>query len=481
MNCTFPTGVLARLIGFLRENKKFYIIYANVLAALVVLYVVAGAPLLETLTIDMYDVARNQIAYSFFFSFMFLLYPVFGRARGILARPERWILAYAVFLIASTIVLDAVGVFPGLNNFNTDYYYGRDYFLGKPTSFYYPPMCSAYFVFKYIINPWQSTLLHRITTDAWGVGIYYMMLKIAGIKDLGIDLSKLNNAYLFLSLNAIQAFLLPIIQKFDYFIILITLVGIYFALQKRWFWASLFLMYSGFFKLYAFLWLGGMLLLLIKQRAWPDFKKMCLSTIISATAFLAVSFLMEGMAFIENTLKFGWHYTIWEEAFNLNWSYYLKYTGVPGINLLPFILLAAAYLVYMVRYEREISLSFFSNTVIIILLFYPSINYHYIIWILPLIALTLVDNVKRYRKAIFIYEIIHVNAELHVFAWLMLLGFESELYLVPGIVPNGIPIILTIKFILVIPLLLGLLSFIILPSRKQSLGPKTPLALAPIS
>ncbi len=456
-----PRKTFDRAIGFLRANKIFYLVYCNILAFIVLLYVLVGAPLWNSLSPSSAVITTNQICFAFYFSLCFLFYPLIGKVNSIRARPQQWAFWFFLFLTAFTIVTDLAGIYPGFNNFTTDYNYGRNYFIGEPSTFYYPPMCSLYFVFNYLINPWESTLVYRLFTNIWAVGIYYMVFKIASIKSLGISENKLSNALFFITTNAIQIYLLVFFQKFDFFIIFVTLIGIYTALQQRWFLTALVFTFAGFFKLYSFLWLGAMLLLMLKQKKWDHFKKLLISTVISGAIMLSISIMMEGPKFIENTLRLGWHYTVWEEVFNLNWSYYLKFLGIPGMNYVPFIILAVVILLYLLRYANGINLQFFINLVVIILFVYPSINYHYIIWIVPLIGLNLHDNVKQYRKAIFTYEIVHVNTEMHVFSWLMLLGFENELYMLPGIVPNGIVIILIVKLLLIIPLLLGLRYFLV--------------------
>lgn len=464
-NCR-GSSVPSTIGTFVRRHAKFYAIYLGIMLIISMGYVFLAPALLENLHEPDRGIALVQIGSAWFFSLLVLSYPVFFQKTKLLKDPFKFIVGAFLVKLGIVVTLHLIGAFPGAANFNTDYEYGRKYLYGQildqpgtESSFYYPPACSIYFVFLYLINPGQSPVLFGVQMLFFDLAVSWMIMKITRIKSLAMDGISTTNALLFYTFSAIQAFIVVLYQKFDIFVIFLSLVGIYYLLEKRWFLSAFFLVFCGFFKVYAFLWLAGILLYLLKTRKWKPFKEMLVSTLLAGGIQVGIFSLIEGLAFFENLLRFGWHFTTWEEAYNLNWSYYLKYLGVPFLNYLPPVLIVAAFLYYVIFHVKQIDFKFFINSVLILLLLYPSVNFHYAIWIVPLIGLNMTSDSSRYKRGLIAYDLVHVNLDQHVFAWLLLHDF-GQYIVVDSFDPYGTPIVLVARFLIVITMLIGLFVFI---------------------
>ncbi|MEX2754791.1 MAG: glycosyltransferase family 87 protein [Candidatus Sigynarchaeota archaeon] len=431
-------------------------------------YILFAPALLIDMSVSDRNIVIIQIGSSLCYSFLILLYPVFFRKGGSLRNPLQFLIGAFFVKMVITVILQLLGVFPGNDNFITDYEYGRKYLYGQildvpgteyQSIFYYPPGCSLFFVFLYLINPAKSPLVFRMQMLFFDLGTSWLVLKITRIKALGLDANSTTSALLFYTFSAIQAFIVVLYQKFDIFVIFLSLAGIYYLLEKKWFRSAFIFVYCGFFKVYAFLWLAGILVYLLKTRRWKAFKVYLFSTLISGFLQVGIYFIIEGLVFFENLLRFGWHFTVWEEAYNLNWSYYLKYLNIPFLNYLPPLLIIIVLLYYVLFHVKEIDFKFFINSILLLLLIYPSINYHYITWIIPLIGLNLSADSARYRKGLIIYDIVHVNVDQHVFAWLLLLGYSGYI-VVKNYLGFGTLVVLVARFVVIIPMLIGLFVFI---------------------
>jgi len=436
-------------------------------------YVLLAPALLSSMSDSDRNVVYIQFGSAVFYSFLILLYPLFFQKAGSLRNPLQFLIGAFVVKMGVTIVLQLLGVFPGNANFTTDYEYGRKYLYGQildtpgseyQNDFYYPPGCSIFFVFLYLSNPAKSPLVFRVQMLFFDLGTSWLVWKITRIKSLGITGNSTMNALLFYTFSAIQAFIVVLYQKFDIFVIFLSLAGIYYLLQKKWFHAAFFFVYCGFFKVYAFLWLAGILVYLLKTRQWKPFKVFLISTLISGLVQVGIYSLIEGLVFFENLLRFGWHFTVWEEAYNLNWSYYLKYLNIPLLNYLPPLLIIGVFLYYVLFHVKAIDFKYFINSILILLLIYPSVNYHYIIWIIPLIGLNLSADHERYRKGLIAYDIVHVNVDQHVFAWLLIFGYNNFIN-VQEYQGFGTQVVLVARFLIIIPMLIGL--FILINWKKK--------------
>ncbi len=460
------SSVFSMLGAFMRKHAKFYAIYLSIMALVLVAYIFLAPALLASLSEDDRYLISIQLGSAWFYSLLILLYPVFFQKAGSLRNPFQFLIGAFVVKMGVTIILQLLGVFPGVFNFNTDYEYGKNYLYGQimdqpgyDSNFYYPPGCSLFFVFLYLINPAKSPLVFRMQMLFFDLVTSWMILKITQIKSLGMNVNSTMNALFFYTFSAIQAFIVILYQKFDIFAIFLSLVGIYYLLEKKWLRSAFFLVFCGFFKVYAFLWLAGILVYLLKTRQWKPFKRFLISTLFAGLAQIGVYYLIEGLTFFKNLLSFGWHFTIWEEAYNLNWSYYLKYLNIPFLNYLPPILIIVVFLNYVIFCVKEIDFKFFINSILILLLIYPSVNYHYIIWIIPLIGLNMSADLTRYRRGLLAYDIVHVNVDQHVFTWLLILGF-GDYMVVKTYQGYGTLVVLVARFLIVITLLFGLIIFI---------------------
>ncbi|MHA1997072.1 MAG: hypothetical protein ACTSU9_03075 [Promethearchaeota archaeon] len=446
--------------GLFRENKKFYLVYLNFFIFISLVYIFIGPSLYKSLDSVGKRGVVDQIGATYFWGIWFMFYPLvkrLNRVNGVFKDQKMFIIIIFSFKVFLIIVMESLNVFPGYNNFKTDYYYGKRYVLGLDSGFYYPPACSLYFAFMYVINPTMNTLLYRLVTQCWEGGIFLYIYKIMSLKRLKVG--GLRSSALFYMAFSVTSFYTSVIHaKFDYFGIFLSMVGLYYLLKQKWFVGTFFLTFVGFFKIYTFFWLLGIFLVLLKMRKWNLFKKFLISTAISGIAQLGVYTLIEGPVFIESILNFGWHFTVWEELYNLNWSYYLKYTGIPGINFIPPVLLISAIIFYVMKYEKTASVQMIINITAIMLVFYPSVNFHYVTWIIPLLSLTYTGyRDGRFWRASLFYKGIHMGIDMHSFSWFLFFGFPvtTIIYTFPYTT-----LMLVIRLLTMIPFVIGLYYYI---------------------
>lgn len=466
------TTLFKSFIDFLKKNSRFYLIYGNVVIIMIILYIICVSVFASNIDLDPPNIL-SQIGYSIFYSSMILIYPYFGMYKKDIHNPKKFIFAMFLVITIATIILDRLDIFLGKENFLFDWHYGHDYLYGVKNSLFtqeYNPFGSSwYFVFIYIINPNGSALIDRLVCNCWGVGIYYMVYKISTIKELGIDRNKLANAFIYISVSGIQILLLIVTQKHDFFEIFLSLIGIYFTLKKRWFLSAFILVYCGFFKIYAFFWIAGILIIFLKQKNWGTFIKYFLNTAISIIFFISLAFVIEGDELIQTLLSFKWQFLTEPLMYNLNWDFYLSFLNIPSLNILPSILIFGFFLFYAIKYAKKIDLNFFINSIALVLIFYSAVNFQYLIWIIPLIGLDFMNNTSQYRKATFIFEVIQVNVAWCAYAWLMILGFRPYLTITSfsqlmGLDPGKYLVVLVVQFIICILMDIGFYSYIIIPN-----------------
>lgn len=454
----------ARLV--VASHKKYYVVYVNIVLILAFSYFMIAPPLVNMLPPDEASSVSILLGTAMTFSLLGFVYPLFGTISGTLKRPTSFMLGGFVVKLCICMVLHVAGFFPGMNNFVTDYEYGRQYLeieilnqAGTPSAFYYPPACSLFFVFLYLTNPWKSSLVFCLQMLVFDLGITYMIWKIASMKQLVKNASRAPNALFFYLFSGIQVILVMMYQKFDLFVIFLSLAGIYHVFEEKWFKSAVFLVTSGFFKIYTFLWIAGVLLMLVKQKRWVAVKKLLVSVLVAGISLAGLFYMIEGLQFFTQLFSFGWHFTIWEEAYNLNWGYYLKYLDVPFLNFLPPALIIVALVYFIMFRARNIDVPFFIQITMILLLIYPSVNYSYMIWSIPLIGLDLTRNVNGYRKALLSYDLIHVNIDLHAFTWVVIVGLTSSIY-VKNVSDFGVVIVLIVRFIIIVFMIVGTISYL---------------------
>jgi len=424
---------------------------------------------------DSAEIAFSVIGHALTYSTFIFLYPLIGNTPGI-KNPKRFLVLAFCIKFEITVIMDLCGFFPGYNNFIEDYEYGKTYFTvvilnmpGVGSTFYYPPACSLFWAFLYLVNPWRSTLVFRMEMMIFDLAIAWMILKISQLKELNLPSNAITSALILYTFSAIQLYVLLFYQKPDYFEVFLTLIGVYYTIKKRWMISAFVLMFCGFYKIYTFLWIAGMILFFIKKKDWKSFRSFILSTLVSGFCYVAIFYLIEGFFFFENLLRFGWHFTIWEAAFNLNWSYYLKYLNVPFINFLPPILILVVLFFYVFKKVQTIDLTFFINSTVITLIFYPSINLNYMIWLVPFIGLNFVSHADQYRKGLLSLDIVHGNMDMHIFAWVILLGYASDIDVKSFSGEPVILVILLLRAMMIVPLLVGLYFFLGLPRNKKKI------------
>ncbi|MBD3188478.1 hypothetical protein GF325_16730 [Candidatus Bathyarchaeota archaeon] len=447
--------------GTVRKYSIFFILYGNALLIMAALYVMLAPGLMDSLSPINKESVLNQISATYFLGTWVFIYPFILELDVKISKPIKIVYWGTFIKILAIIVMEMLNIFPGYNNFDTDYTYGMRYVdPSLESEIYYPPGTSLYLAFMFLINPGKSTLLFRLVNLAWETGTFLVVFEIARTKRIKKS-RRAGNTLLFLTFSATWVFTNLIHSKFDMFGIFMSMVGVYFVICKKWWLSAPFLVFAGFFKIYSFLWIIGILVVLMKQKDWNSFKHFTLGSILSATLFLALFTLIEGFAFVENLLTFGWHFTVWEDLYNLNWSYYLKYLVIPGLNFLPPVLIVAAILWYLYRYQRGITLQMFANITIILLLLYPSVNFHYLVWIVPILALTYQDYKVQFSRATLVYEVIHVGIDMHSFCWFFLFGLQKYVAVDNPLItyPASYPAWLAIRFITILPFLIGLLYY----------------------
>lgn len=459
---------------FKEMDKKFFLIYGNCLVILFLVYFLFVPQLYKNLDLGDQPIAAEQIFSALFWSTWLLTFPLIGRFQGKISRPKEFIIFIFLIKVIMIIILDVViGRFHARLNFEKDYAYGMLY-LGLPPDeiidFYYPPANGLYFAFMVLINPWQSSLVYRLVTLIWEFGTYFMVYKIILFLNQEKKNLKISNALIYLSISTVEVVLSIFHAKFDFFVIFLSIIGIYFTLKKRWFFSGLFLVFCGFFKIYTFLWIGAILLIFVKKRDWKSFTKNIASIAFWGLIFIGIFYIIEGFQFFINLFQFGWHFTVWEEAYNLNWSYYLKYIPVIG-PYMRFILIAMILLIiifYVLKYAEKIDVKLFINITMILLVFYPSVNFHYISWLVPLISIVLLDDLRHYKRAILTLNVIHANLDMHWSSILILLNYRG-FFIVDKVSGPNLFIVLITRAIIIIPMVIGFLFFIRIEKKNKKL------------
>ncbi|MHA1716252.1 MAG: hypothetical protein ACTSXP_11460, partial [Promethearchaeota archaeon] len=196
----------------------------------------------------------------------------------------------------------------------------------------------------------------------------------------------------------------------------------------------------------------------MKKKEWNKFKAFTLGLVVSGSVLITIAYFMEGFKFISRLLLFKWHFFDFYSIYNLNLTFYLYFLPIPYINVLPYLAIFIIVTFYFLKVNDGINLDFFITPICILLILYPSINYHYLIWVIPFIALNYCNNVKRYRKAAF-FVYLNVVLELALILRLLVLDRQDEIMFNELIkLPSTETLI--IRFVTEIPLTIGLLYYI---------------------
>ncbi|MHA1847563.1 MAG: hypothetical protein ACTSYS_11075 [Promethearchaeota archaeon] len=446
-----------------RKERIYYLVLLEFTIATLIIELVFMFPLILKFSGDALKTRIEFFVLTIVILSFFYLIPLYGKLKGNIKKVKFTITLIFLVKIVILIIMEAFDYFMGKNNFLTDYIYVTNYLNKLPNIVYYPPLNTIYFIIVFAVNPWKSTLLYRLINLSWEFGIYYMIYKISRIKKLGLNKNDLLNAiFIFtFSLESVNVVLLN--GKFDTFVIFLSLIGIYLFFKEKWFSSGFVLVAVGFFKIYGFLWVLGIVFIFMKRKNWKMFKQFTTGSLLSGLLLTGISFILEGFEFFNRLLQLNWHFFDYYSIYNLNLTFYLYFTQIPFINILPYILILGFLMLYLLQLDSRmaelmLSLDFFITPVCILLIFFPSVNHHYIIWVLPLIALNFKKNIKRNRRATFF---LYLNIALEVFMifWMLIVNRYGEIMFnnldyLPG------TDILFIRFLTEITLTIGLLYYI---------------------
>ncbi len=359
-------------------------------------------------------------------------------------------------------------LFPGSADMEFQYLYAWNFLHRQVTSYsvmaghppievYYPPGVALVYVFLSILNPMMNSLLYRVYILIFEAGTYYIIWKIANLRSLHISPSFREKGviYAFFGINMLTA--IDFFSKYDVILLFISLVGVYFYLENRYFTSGCLLVLAGFIKLYPFVWIFGIIVFHIKREIssaknstikggsriayWASIIATALRSLIHRQSkilkfiagvisvgcmILLLSIIFEGSRLFN--LLFSFQFQIAEEAYPIymmNFWFYLVYTGLPFMNLVPYILLFVSLLYFFVRGNKEIDISFFIKTTAIVLIFYTAVNSVYINFIFPFMCIGMMGSVKKIRVLALLeiaamwveqlYNAIHFNAGIGVF------------------------------------------------------------------
>ncbi|MEX2681592.1 MAG: glycosyltransferase family 87 protein [Candidatus Sigynarchaeota archaeon] len=326
-------------------------------------------------------------------------------------------------------------LFPGKYDFEYQYQYTYGFLTGNRVPAilpggskvyaYYPPGVAIIYLMLISINYGMNSLLYRWYILIFEAGVYYLIWKIANIPSLQISRSYREKGviYAFFSVSFLSA--IDFFGKYDIIMLFIVLLGVYFYLQERYFISGALIVFAGFIKIYPFVWIAGILMFHIKNAILSAFNlakkdpskkgilpnviryifvkqrqlvKFLLGVVIFGGVILLISIIFEGTRLFE--LLFSFKFQIAEGAYAIymmNFWFYLTYTRIPFINLVPYCLLLVSLIYYFIWRLKEIDIAFFIKTTAIVLIFYPAVNSVYINFIIPFICIGLLGSIKKVR------------------------------------------------------------------------------------
>ncbi|MHA1684250.1 MAG: hypothetical protein ACTSUE_25155 [Promethearchaeota archaeon] len=340
---------------------------------------------------------------------------------------------------------DSAFFFPGQGDFYSFFDYSHNFIRGETTfvdvngelyEAYYPPGTGFIWVFFSLINPMKSTYLYRLQILVFEAGNNYLIYKISRIPKLKIK-EKIGRAGMILSFySASYISVVDFFSKYDCLVILLTLLGVYFYFKEQYYLSGAILTFTGLTKLYPFVWILGILLYHMKKKQWKPFKAMLISSIAAGGVILGTTVILEGFKFFEVILGFDYQIHHIYALYALNTWYFLIYTGIPFVNLVPYGLLLISMVYYLVVKLEKIDLNFFIVSTAMILVFFPSVNSLYSHWYLPFILIGMLGgNIKKVKFIMFL-EISAVMVELSFNAYAIYNGLWSDVYLDPAIPPR---------------------------------------------
>jgi len=355
--------------------------------------------------------------------------------------------------------------FPGYFDFAFMRTYALNYLNGNPTIIYnglewvdayYPPGVAFIYLFLTALNPFQSGLMYRFYMLWFEAGTCYFIYKIACIPKLGIPESIRNKGVIYCFFTITYLAISDFFAKYDTFIIFLTMVGMYYYFKGNLYISSILWTFCALAKLYTIVWIMGVLvyhykksiewdktahvsifrrLLMIRDKTqFFTMMRYVLTCIITGTVILAVAWFFEGFKFFDVLFAFKYqlHDTYGMHVINI-W-FFLQYTGIPGINIIPYALLFLTALYITGKWKGELTPEYFIRLTAITLLFYPAVNSFYIHWLMPMVCIDMLGSIKKV-KILAVIEICAVYFEQTMNLYAVVNGIPLPIILAPGEVP----------------------------------------------
>ncbi|HME54232.1 MAG TPA: hypothetical protein VKM55_18555 [Candidatus Lokiarchaeia archaeon] len=333
---------------------------------------------------------------------------------------------------------------------------------------YYPPGVAFIYMFLTTLNPAESEVLYRFYMLFFEAGTYYLIYIIAKLPKLHIT-EKLRTKgiiYAFFAppfLTAVDFF-----GKYDALIVFLTLLGIYYYLTGRPNMSALIWTFCALAKLYTILWIFGVLIHHLKKRRYTEFIRYALVCFLTGSVILGIAAIFEGFRFFQMLLQFGFQIQGAYPLYIMNVWFFLVYIGLPGTNLIPYILLFVSFIYFVYKWKGELTPDFFMRVTAITLFFYPSVNSEYLQWVMPMICITMLDSPKKVQ-VLAALEIAAIFAEQSLNFYCIYTGISIPIMLDPAVLPSLLPVIW--RF-LNLGLFLLILAILVVPERFSKYFPK---------
>ncbi|MHA1791215.1 MAG: hypothetical protein ACTSVI_01140, partial [Promethearchaeota archaeon] len=362
------------------KSTSVFIVLLNVL----IIYLLVGLIFLGVLERS----PTFQIAFFSLFgvSFWIFFIPFIGKLKLDASKTKKLILFIFIMKVMGVVIMEAFHFFLGAFDFNIFTKNALLYLEGQKASYIqpwgtivlnYPPGTSYMWLFLLLINPTKSTLLFRIYLIVFESLICYMIFKISKLKKFQIPDEKIFNGIIYSSLALSFIVQFDVYGKPDCLIILITLVGYYLIAKDRYILGSFVFSFAGYIKLYSFFWLIGIGIVFLKRRKFKDLSKMIVGFLAISAIIIPIDYYFQKLDFFLSILKFSPQLSEEYIIYNQNIWFYLLYTGIPGMNVLPYVLMMIVLVYFCLKWENGISPGFFASIMAIVLIFYPALNNQY--------------------------------------------------------------------------------------------------------
>ena len=299
--------------------------------------------------------------------------------------------------------------FPGFADFNFQFLYAGNFLEHRPTLYavipghasvevYYPPGVAIVYVFLAFINPAKNALIYRWVIVSFETGVLYLIWKIASLPRLNVSPLYRVKGVVYASFGANILSAIDVFGKYDIILLFISLLAVYFYLEDKPFVSGAIMAFAGFVKLFPFIWMAGIAIFHLKRKQYKILLKYLAGGVMSGSAILLVSIMQEGTRLFD--LLLGFRFQLIEGAYAIymmNFWFYLAYTGLPFMNMIPYVLMGVSLLYFFVWSNKSIDVSFFIKTTAILLIFYTAVNSLYINFIFPFMCIGLLSSIKKIR------------------------------------------------------------------------------------